>query len=321
MPIEMKLKCKISDDEIIVYTSRMLQVFALIFGVFYVLIFGTILWMNYYLNGEILLEKLWFPLLVLLIFPILFLVGKKRIIFNKRDETVYKSFGFGRKEVARFSEIAKIQYVGGNNCYKIFLKSDSYGKGIAVTSPITGKESEKFNMETLPVLEQMIFANNIEAQPEVSVNIENLKYYTRNNTVFKVKKDFTTIWSSFVVLLGVAIFIWMYISNQSEYLFLPFFPILAGIYGGSRRSFFDVSNRTFNTSVFFFIKKNYRLEQFVNFRTVRNTINGMYNDTSVELIFQDENGKQTSVKLRDFYRTKKIESFIAETKAVMGILK
>jgi hypothetical protein len=48
-------------------------------------------------------------------------------------------------------------------------------------------------------------------------------------------------------------------------------------------------------------------------------MNGIYNDTSVELIFMDEKGKQRFVKLRDFYRTKKIENFIAETKLVMGL--
>jgi len=292
MLIGTKLKCKISEDEIMIHTSQVLQVLVVVLGIFYVLTIGAIFYMAYSLNGKIEMNNLWFYLLVCLIFPLVFIAGDRRIIFSKRDETVYKSFGFGRKEVARFSEVAKIQYVDGDNCCKMFLKSDPYGKGITITSPIIGKEREKFNMETLPVLEQMVFANNIETQPKVRVNIENLKYYTRNNTIFKIRKDFTTIWSSFVVLLGVAIFIWMYISKQSE-LFLPLFPILAGILGGSRRSFFDVSNRTFNTSVFFFIKKNYRLEQFVNFRTVRNTINGMYNDTSVELIFEDENGKQT----------------------------
>jgi DNA-binding XRE family transcriptional regulator len=242
MPIELKLKHKVSDNEIVFYTEQMLKIFATIFAIIYVATIGAILYMSYSLNAEFKMETVWFCTIILLIFPILFWVGNKQIIFNKRDETVYKSHGLGRKEVARFSEIASIQYVDGNNCCKIFLKSDPYGKGIAITSPIIGKVREKFDTETLPVLEQMIFANRIETQSTTIVNIENLKYYTRSNTVFKIKKDFNTIWFSFVVLLGVAIFIWLYISNLSEYLFLPFFPILAGVYGGSRRSFFDVAN-------------------------------------------------------------------------------
>jgi hypothetical protein len=226
----------------------------------------------------------------------------------------------GRKEVVRLSEIAKIQYVGGDNCYKIFLKTDPYGKGIAITSPIIDKACEKFNTENLPVLEQMIFANRYETQAKAVVNIEDLKYYVRKGNIFKLKKDFNTIWYSLLALVAVGLFVWVgVIGDQSEFRFIPIPIFLAGVYMGSRRSFFDVSNRTFNTSVFFFIGKSYRVEQFVNFRTVRNSVNGMYEHTSVELIFANEKGNQNTAKLIDIRNTKKIENFIAETKTVMGI--
>lgn len=315
----MKLKYKISDDEISIYTVRMLQVFAVVFCLFYVLIAGAILWMSYYFNDEIPLEKLRFPLLMLLIFPIMFLAGNKRIIFKQRDEMVYKSFGFGRKEVAPFSEIASIQYVGGNNCYKIFLKSDPYGKGITITSPITGKELEKFEAENLPALKQMIFANHIETQSKAIVNIENLKYYTRKGNIFVIKGSGNLFGTILVVLIGLSLFIGLgIIGKQSEFLFVPIPILLCAIYMGTRNRFFDVSNRTLNV-VSLFGKKSYYFEQFVSFRTVRNSTNGIYDNTSVELIFIDDKGNQITAKLIDIRNTKKIENFFAETKAVMRI--
>jgi hypothetical protein len=318
MAIEMKLKYKIADGEFTIYTSRTLQVLAVMFGIIYVVTIGAILCMSYSLNGEIKSEYLLLFLLLFLIFPVIFLAGNKRIIFKQKDQTVYKSFGFGQKEAVRFSEIASVKYVGGANCYKIFLKSDPYGKGITITAPVTGKERERFETENLPVLQQMISVEETLPPPS-SVELDKLKYYTRKGNIVETKRLRTVIWAFVLALIGLAVLILVSIvGNKSDYLF-PIPLLLAAIYQGTSRRFFDVSNHTFNTSAMFFFRKNYRIEQFVNFRTVRHTTNGMYDDTSIELIFVDEKGKENSVKLLKIRKTKKIESIIAETKAIMEI--
>jgi hypothetical protein len=319
MLIELKFKHKISGSEIVFYSSHVLQLFTVVFGIFCVATVSAILYMIYSLNGEINMSSVCLCAISFLIFPVLFLAGNRQIIFGKRDETVYKSYGLGRKKVARFSDIDRIRYVDGDNCYKIFLKSDPYGKGIKITPPIEGKALAKFETEILPPLEQMLALENSEMQVKAVVRPENLKYYTRNNHIFKVKNNFYTIWYSFVALLAVSFFVWACVTGrQPEFRFIPVPIFLASVYMGSRRSFFDVERRTFNTSVFFFVRKNYDLSQFVNFRTVRHSVNGMYDHTSVELVFEDKNGKQRSIKLRDFRKTRKIESFIDETKAIMN---
>ena len=310
-----KLKYRISDDEIVVYSSRVLTMFAVAFSIVYVASLAAIFAMSLSLGGELKMSNILLCLILFAPFLLLFLAGNRQVIFSRRDETVYKSYGLGRKELARFSEIQNIDYRAGTTpSYRIYLKSDLYGKGINLLSP--AKAVEEFDENIMPALKKMINLS-ASAPAELPVNLDKLKYYSRKGDVFTLIRCYEIGFNIFLFCLMSALLYWGIISANKMIIFCSLAPLLVAIGLLTHTRKFDTKSRVFTHSILFVWQKNYRFEQFVRFLVVRNTMNGMYDGTDVKLIFLNDKGKEEAVKLLNIRNTKKIELFIQETKKIM----
>ena len=312
-----KLKYRISDDEIVVYSSRTLTMFGVAFSIVYVLSIAAVFAMSLSLGGELKMSTILLCLILFVPFLLLFLAGNRQVIFSRRDETVYKSYGLGRKELVRFSEIQNIDYRAGTTpSYRIYLKSDPYGKGINLLSP--AKAVEEFDENIMPALKKMINLS-ASAPAELPVNLDKLKYYSRKGDVFTLIRRFEIGFNIFLFCLTSALLFWGITSANKMIIFCSLAPLLVAIGLLTHTRKFDMKNRIFTHSILFVWQKSYRFEQFVRFLVVRNTMNGMYDGTDVKLIFLNDKGKEEAVKLLNIRNTKKIELFIQETKKIITL--
>ncbi|MCL1868693.1 MAG: hypothetical protein FWF72_07125 [Paludibacter sp.] len=263
MAIETKLKYKISDSEIIVYSSRTLKTFAVAFGIALGATYAAIFMMRLYFGGEmkIKMESEIFSLLFLLA-PVLFLMffGNRQVIFSQREETVYKSYGLGRKKIARFSEIAAVRYVGGSNAsYRIFFKSDPYGKGVGLLKPAPPNAQQTFKKNIMPALMKML--NLSESAAELPpINLENMRYYARKGNIFTVKRRWEIGYYTFLFCLTAGLLCWGISSKNNVLIFCTIPPMLIAIGFLLHKRKFDVENHIFINSIAFFYKKMYRFE-------------------------------------------------------------
>jgi len=311
-----KLKYRISDDEIVVYSSRVLTMLGVALSIIYVLSIAAVFAMILSLGGDLKMSNVLFCLILFAPLLLMFLFGNRQVIFNRLDKTVYKSYGFGRKGVAHFSDIQNIEFRAGTTAsYRIYLKSDPYGKGINLLSP--AKAVEEFDEKIMPALEEMTHFSN-SAPAELLIDINNLKYYTRKGDVFTLIRRYEIGFNIFLFCLTSALLFWGIKSAENSIIFCSLAPLLIAIGLLTHIRKFDTKSRVFTHSIMFVWQKSYRFEQFIRFLVVRNTMNGMYNGTDVKLVFLNDKGKEETVKLIDIQKTKKIELFIQETKKIMA---
>ena len=315
MAIE-KLKYRISDEEVVVYSSRILTMLAVALSIVYLASIAAILLMIWSIDGELKIETLSFCFILFVPFLLFFLFGNRQVIFRRRDERVYRSYGFGRKELVRFSDIQKIDFVAGTTpSYRIYLKSDPYGKGINLLSP--ARAVEEFDENLMPVLEKMIHLS-APVLAELPINLDNLKFYTRKGNIFTLIRRYEIGFNIFLFCLMTVLLYFGITSGNKALIFCPIPPLLIAICLLTHTRKLDAKSRVFTHSIAFVWQKNYRFEQFVRFLVVRNTMNGMYDGTDIKLVFRNDKGNEETVKLLNIRKTKKIEQFIQETKKIMA---
>ena len=315
--IKFKLKYSISDDEVVIYSSRVLTMFGVAFGIIYVASIAAILLMSWSIGGDLKIENILLCLILFVPFLLIFLFGNRQVIFSRRDEMVYKSYGFGRKELVCFSDVQNVQYVPGSTpSYRIYLKTDPYGKGINVLSP--AKAVEEFDANIMPALEKMLHLS-ASAPAELPINLDNLQYYTRKGDIFTLIRR-NEIGTNIFLFCLVAVFLYFGIrSGNSMLIFCVTPPLLIAVGLLTHTRKFDTQSRIFTHSIAFVWKKTYRFEQFDRFLVVRNTTNGMYDGTDVKLVFRNDKGNEDPVKLLNIRKTKKIEQFMQETKKIIAM--
>jgi len=291
--------------------------FAIVFGIVYAATMGAMWIMSISLNGEVKIEMLYICLLLFAPFLIMFLVGNRQVIFSRQDERIYRSYGVGRKELARFSEIRNIELAGGSPSYRMYLKSDPYGKGINLLTPATPKAIQEFDQNLMPALQKMLHISDAEVV-QLPVDLANLKYYTRKGNTFTLLRHFEIGWNIFLLCLAI-LFLYLGVTTKNAvliYCIIPMTLIAMGLLTHTRK--FDTATKVFTHSIAFFYKKAYRFDQFIRFLAVRTSVNGMYSGTDIKLVFQNDKGKEETVKLLNMRKTKKIEQFMQETKEIMS---
>jgi hypothetical protein len=272
-------------------------------------------------------------------FLILFLIGNRQVIFNRRDETVYISYGFGRWKLVRFSDILQIKLVTGitSVSFRIILKKNKYGKGINLLSPVAPKAMQAFDTIIMPALKEMITLSKTEKQPVINIpetdeptvidfseteeppviDLDRLKYYTRKGNLFTLIRRYEIGWNIFLLCVCIVGIRYGITSANTTliYCIIPPILVVTGLLTHTRK--FDTDNGIFTHTIAFVWKKSYRFEQFSHYAIVRNITNGFYNGTDVKLVFVNDKGKEETVKLLSLYKTGKIEQFKQETTAIM----
>lgn len=315
------IKFKVSDNEITIYTQRAFSIAGMILLVLFLVSMAGLAYMMS-MMGEGGISFASYGLLIsLLPCLLLFFLGSKKIIVSEKDETIYSAYFLGKKPLARFSEIKDVEYVKGSDySYRAFLKADSYGKGILLTTRTTRPNYLKdFERDALPIIRKMIAESNQEKQEErQAIIIENYRYYRQKGNIFILKRKKEVVWNIFLVLLALFFLYLGLTTTTKEFLYVPIPMFLVGLGLIMQRKTFDLSQQTFTHSFGFFFRKTYFFNQFHNFNIVRKTLNNMYDGTDVRIVFKMKNAKIKEVTLRDFRKTKKIDRFIQETKSILS---
>ena len=319
------IKYKIEDGEITIYTQR---AFAVIGWIMFGFVLGTVILIV--LLKISLGDKPEPPSpgdLVLFAFimgfcGLFFILASKKIIVSKRDETIYSQYFFSRRSLARFSEVDRTRFVDGSSfAYRIFLKTDVYGKGIALTAPLSSpKYFKAFEEELLPLIRDMIFNGRGEGEAsKADAVIENYQYYNRTGNVFIVKRKGELIWSICLICIALSLFCFFYKhTDAARFMAVPMFFVGAGFL--MRRRVLDTDSKTFIHSFWIFYRKVYKFDQFYNFNIVRISSYGAYDGTEVRIVFLIGDKKTQEVALRKFRQTQKIELFLNETRSILGLV-
>lgn len=312
-------RMKNSDSEIIIYTHTPLLLIANILLVFISLTFiGLELFVSITSDNNIWQST---PYLIISIFPvlILFYAGSRKVIFDKKHKNVYLKYLFLRKKLFPFSEIKSLRLIGGStHTYSIFSKNDPYGKGVSLTLGTNISRLSSFERNILPQINDILLPYLTETKEEtitaVINDIRSYKYYTVDRNIIKLNQ-YGIIHTLILIVLGLSVFIVGIMSEDTKLLLIPLPMLLFGLTNWTRCKYFNKEDKTLNISYWFFIKKKYPLTTFQSFTTVRKTNYGVHDGTDVKMNF-DVKGNIQSITLRDFNQTKKIESFLSETKTI-----
>lgn len=311
-------KIKNNDNEIIVYTHTPLMLVAIVLLIFISLTFiGLELFVSVTSDNNIWLS---IPYLTIFIFPllILFYLGSRKVIFDKRNKDIYLKYFFLKKKLFPFSEIKSLKLVGGStHTYSVFSKNDPYGKGVSLILGTNVSRLSSFERNILPQIQELLLPYITETKEEDKSDINDVRsynYYTTDRNIIKLNR-YGIIHAFVLIAIGVVFLVGGIMLKETKMMFIPLPMLLIGLTNWTRCKYFDKDDKSFNTSYWFFIKKRYPLSTFQNFATVRKTNYGMHDGTDVKMEF-NIGGKVESVTLRDFNKTKKIESFLNETKSI-----
>lgn len=278
------------------------------------------------------------PFFALLFLPglFLFLGGFTRIVFDDNERSMKRYlFGFLKNKTVAYDDIAAIESYGSNTGmnYRIFLKENRHGKGIAISSGYTSAQHTAamvFRRELIPLLEQRVKAGSLQQEPVTGTTrnyITDFSYYKEQGNVYTLKTSHLP-----SLIIGLALFAWgiyaltlgsgNHYKKASDAFFATYFPLIIGfafLVSCFTKTMLDKAGRKIILSYAGGLyKKEYFFSDFVRYLIVRKTTNMIYSGTDVRMELQPAGKtKTTVVTMRSFGKTRKIERFIEETNAIM----
>jgi len=264
----------------------------------------------------------------------LFILSRKRVIFDGGSRSVVIATVFRRRILMGLDDIAEITLQPALGlAYYLKHKGDRYGKGIRVSPFFTGskhnKERQLFEQEVLPVISGLI-RNNPAAKIAGSIpehfNTGALSYYRKHFDGYSLKPSARKYMPGLIVLGLLAVFGWYRFITTSalsatdkQLAYIPSFLLLILAAVCTKRIVFDKAGQKVKVYRFGVALTTYSLDDFKGFNIVRKTHNGVYNGTDVRMTFgKDGNRRTRELTLEDFNKTTPIESFLRETEFVIG---
>jgi len=325
----------IDPQSITLYPYRIFNVlstaFAIIFTIF-IFVFGATLY-NDTREGIIAMIPMFLGLAVIIL--LLYGVARTYIIFDSQAQVMRKKlFGILTIKSERFDDLENVNIVrngmGGYN-YRAFPKRNKYGKGTVISANY-GKDGDPnaiaLTQEVFPVIHQYL-SQGYQTTSNVKTPITNFKYYNVNPPYYAIKKN--TVGSLIFGLCLLAFSIYAFINKsvtENSDTFHKVLLIGATFIGGLGLIFvaftkiiFDTANQTVSrVNALGIGNRVYYFADFVNFQITRRTTNAIYSGTDINMYFQVPGAsKQVPLVLKNIRNTKKIDLFLQETRAIMGI--
>lgn len=297
---------------------------------------GVMAFVVYFLMEAIPLEYRQLICLGLLLgFPIAYYLLKQiQIIFDSRNEIVFIHYPLlGQRELIRFAEIHTVDFISESSMYsgfkpyggyyRIARKSDPVGKGIKILSNVAQEKSEAvdFYQNALPILLQYI--NGVQqTQAHIKNPLEKKQYVKEKEPgifVFRHIRWLSILFWCFLLCIGImfgsdylknGIHEWVEAAILIVFVVLPLFMLLFR----TKSTTIDKINNTITVQCWGgLLKKQRPLNTFSGFQYQRNTHNGIYTGTDLNMNFVNSH----PLAITDFYSTKKLHKAMSELNDIL----
>ncbi|WP_316832091.1 hypothetical protein [Pedobacter aquatilis] len=301
-------------------------------GVLGILFLGIYLVYANYLTADLSSEML-FPAIMVIIILIFASWGATAIEFDlSRGIMRRRLFGFINIGTIPFSAIYGINPVSnmmGSYKYKVFKKTNRYGKGILVSCNYTKNDDPNavaFANEVITPIHESL--QHYDAPGDFSpAYIDAYTFFKVEGNIYTLKKNKAGSIIFGLILLAIGIHeltpaAWLgHDINVGRVCFL-LFTIIGGaalILGGFTDTVFDKSARMVSRkSPIGLGNKTYYFDEFNGIQTVRKSTNFIYSGTDVQAYFLKPGAKSEQVLLlSNFFSTRKVERFITEVNSIL----
>jgi hypothetical protein len=323
-----KTKWIIEPSKLIIYPKRNLRIVGLIF---FVLIAAIIFFLSRSEKDYSTGLTLGYYGVLLLIPLLLIFIAETKVIFDGSSRVLYKKIGFLPTGSIPFDDIASVQayeIMGSGYNYRLFKKSNRHGKGIIVSSGYSKASNPnliQFQQEVLPKIDELVFAN---APVIPKQTIYDFQFFKEEGGVYLLRDNKIGSLIIGLILIGVTVLILLnpdFLTNEGSFqkILLTYFPAIIGLallFAATSNIRFDKSQRKIIRSTFAGrVLKEYPFEDLVRFQIIRKTTNLIYSGTEVraEILLPTKN-KTTTLILKSFIGTKKIERFLDEANTILG---
>ncbi|CAH0195868.1 MULTISPECIES: hypothetical protein [unclassified Pedobacter] len=323
-----KTKWIIEPSKLIIYPKRNLRIVGLIF---FVLIAAIIFFLSRSEKDYSTGLTLGYYGVLLLIPLLLIFIAETKVIFDGNSRVLYKKIGFLPTGSIPFDDIASVQayeIMGSGYNYRLFKKSNRHGKGIIVSSgysKATNPNLIQFQQEVLPKIDELVFAN---APVIPKQTIYDFQFFKEEGGVYLLHDNKIGSLIIGLILIGVTVSILLnpdFLTNEGSFqkILLTYFPAIIGLallFAATSNIRFDKSQRKIIRSTFAGrVLKEYPFDDLIRFQIIRKTTNLIYSGTEVraEILLPAKN-KTTTLILKSFIGTKKIERFLDEANTILG---
>ncbi|CAH0306638.1 hypothetical protein SRABI27_04599 [Pedobacter sp. Bi27] len=323
-----KTKWIIEPSKLIIYPKRNLRIVGLIF---FVLIAAIIFFLSRSEKDYSTGLTLGYYGVLLLIPLLLIFIAETKVIFDGNSRVLYKKIGFLPTGSIPFDDIASVQayeIMGSGYNYRLFKKSNRHGKGIIVSSgysKATNPNLIQFQQEVLPKIDELVFAN---APVIPKQTIYDFQFFKEEGGVYLLRDNKIGSLIIGLILIGVTVSILLnpdFLTNEGSFqkILLTYFPAIIGLallFAATSNIRFDKSQRKIIRSTFAGrVLKEYPFDDLIRFQIIRKTTNLIYSGTEVraEILLPAKN-KTTTLILKSFIGTKKIERFLDEANTILG---
>ncbi|MEO5594132.1 MAG: hypothetical protein ABIR15_16165 [Chitinophagaceae bacterium] len=258
-----------------------------------------------------------------------FLLSRQKAVFDASSKTFYRSVFNIKFRTIPFSEIDCVRAIPVNGIsfgeyFRLVLKKDRYGGGVRLSKAylVTNKQYSTWSKELMPAISQMLQYSSVPlaAEPVLITGDADFRFYkpTANGYMTFTRSAMGRFYSA--LLGGVILFGGFFgVSNPaktSDTLVSLLIILIGVIILTSLTNKITITQKEIcKSQVLGLIKTKRCTENFINFSTLRRSTNAIYNGTDVLMNFNNEK----AFSLRSFYRTQKIERFMAETKKAMSV--
>jgi len=323
-----KAKWIIEPSVLTIYPKRNLRIIGL---VFLIIIIVFIFFLLKGLQGvPAQFAILYFGFLLLIPLFVVFMAESK-IIFDGRSRKLYKKIAFLPAGSIAFEDIAAVepyQIIGSGFSYRAFRKSNRHGKGLIV-SPGYNKSSDpnliKFQQEVLPKIDELVFAN---APVLPKQTIYEFNFFKEEGGVYTIRDNKIGSFVIGIIMIGISVAILLnpnFMADEETFkrLLTTYFPLIIGLvflFGFFSSIRFDKNQRKVLHSTFAGrVVKEYPFDDLIRFQIVRKTTNFVYSGTEVRAEFNvPSKNKITTLMIKNFRGTKKIDRFIDEANTILG---
>jgi hypothetical protein len=290
----------------------------------------------YYKEGMDVLPLLGDKIILVSAFAVMLIGSFRRIVLDPEQKmiTLYAAGIPWRRipfdDVAFVQEVTQTSYFGGSVGLRLKLKKDPYGKGVLLSLPYktTSKAYATIKQEVLPEVLSMLQQESeqpVQTATMPTADAGSLQFYSTNGFEYTIymRSNLSRVLNALlaaVFIFAGCTFLMAPSTSPSDYAYMAFIWFI-GIVWFTRvfdKTVFDLSTRMVTVhQVFGLRKRSFPCDNFINFNILRQTHNGIYTGTTLQLQMRNAKGTVTTTGLRRFQKLGKLELCMEETRYLL----
>ncbi len=290
----------------------------------------------YYKEGVDVLPQMGSQLVLVGVFAIMLIGSFRRIVFDpeQKNITIYtvgipwRHISFD--DVAFVQEVTQANFFGGAISFRLKLKKDPYGKGILLSLPYktTSKAYATIKEEVLPSILSMLHQDSeqpVQTTTVPTADAANMQFYSTSGFEYTIymRSNLSRVLNALLAAVFVSAgftFLMGTNTSSSDYLYMMAMWGI-GLVWFTRvfeKTVFDLSTRMVTVhEIFGLRKRTFPCDNFINFNILRQTHNGIYTGTSLQLQMRNAKGSVSTTGLRRFHKLDKLDQCMEETRYLL----